>query len=378
MYLDWVKDYQVIIVGGGLAGLTAALELARSGIDVMVVEKATYPRHKVCGEYVSREVIPYLNKLGVVIETDVSIDQFVLTTQKGRSYSFELPLGGIGISRYALDNVLYQKCKEIGVTFCFDTATDIGYNEDQFEVKTVNNSSFQGQIVIAAHGKRSNLDKSLKRPFFYQKSPWLAVKTHYDLPEFPINQVALHNFEGGYCGLSKTETGAVNMCYLASYKNFSQYRNIDEFNQEVLAENPYLADFLKEARPLWKNPLTIAQVSFEKKTAVSNHILFCGDTAGLIHPLCGNGMAMAIHSAKLAAEGIVRFFNSSGLDRSALEGEYEKNWKTQFEQRMRLGRTLQHILLRESISRTLISGLSLFPSITRKIIQKTHGSPIVV
>jgi len=371
-----VHERDVIIVGGGLAGLTAALDLTQNGIGVLVIEKTPFPRHKVCGEYVSREVIPYLKHLGVEVETGVAIDHLLLSTQQGDSFKFQLPLGGIGISRYALDDLLYQRCLQEGVTICFDTVTDIFYEKDRFEVHTLKGETYGSSIVLAAYGKRSNLDKSLKRPFINQKSPWLAVKAHYQHPDFPINQVALHNFEGGYCGLSKTETGAVNMCYLASYQNFSQYRNIEDFNQNVLSRNPFLDSFLKDAQPLWKSPLSIAQVSFAKKEAVADHILYCGDTAGLIHPLCGNGMAIAIHSAKIASEGIVQFYKSKSYSRHSLEEEYRKRWKQEFGQRMRLGRTLQHILLRETLSRYLIKGLSNFPAITRKVIQKTHGKPI--
>ena len=373
-----MKACKVIIIGGGLAGLTAALELSRHGIEVIVIEKTSYPRHKVCGEYVSREVVPYLKELGVDIETGVAIDHLLLSTQKGNSFSFQLPLGGVGISRYALDDLLYQRCLQEGVTIYFDTVTDILYEKDRFEVSTLNGDTYSSSIALAAYGKRSNLDKSLKRPFFNQKSPWLAVKAHYKHADFPVNQVALHNFEGGYCGLSKTETAAVNMCYLASYRNFSKYRNIDDFNQNVLGRNPLLNKFLTEAEPLWKSPLSIAQVSFVKKEAVSDHILFCGDTAGLIHPLCGNGMAIAIHSAKIASEAIVQFFRSTSYSRKSLEQDYQKHWKQEFGQRMRLGRALQHILLRDNLSRHLITGLSRFPSVTRKVIQKTHGKPISV
>lgn len=373
-----MKDHEVIIIGGGLAGLTAALELSRHGISVAVFEKNRYPRHKVCGEYVSNEVVPYLKSLGVALDMAVPIEYLELTTRKGASFSSKLPLGGIGISRYALDHSLCKRGVEQGVTFYFDTVIGITFTRDVFEVRTTDSGPFKARMVIGAYGKRSNLDKTLKRSFINQKSPWLAVKAHYDFPEFPQNKVALHNFQGGYCGLSKTETNAVNMCYLASYRNFSLYRSIDEFNEKVLSENPNLKYFLNKAQPLWKKPLSIAQVSFAKKETIMNHILFCGDTAGLIHPLCGNGMAMAIHSGKLAAEGIFRYLSSADYSRNAMEQDYSQHWKELFGTRLGFGRGLQQILLKEGLSQTLISGLSRFPSLTRKIIQKTHGKPIQV
>ena len=260
-----MKEFDVIIVGGGLAGLTAALELTNSGLAVAVFEKSPYPRHKVCGEYLSCEVLPYLQSLGVDLSMAVSINTLLLSTRNGKSFTKKLPLGGIGISRYALDDILYQKCLELKVQFFFQTVTQISFAGEKFKIVDAAKKAYQARVVIGAYGKRSNLDKELNRPFIKQKSPWLAVKAHYRHPQFPENQVALHNFVGGYCGLSRTETGAVNMCYLASYQNFSRYKNIKAFNEHILTRNPHLKAFLEEAKPMWDQPLSIAQVSFAKK-----------------------------------------------------------------------------------------------------------------
>jgi len=139
-----------------------------------------------------------------------------------------------------------------------------------------------------------------------EKSHWLAVKAHY-LGEFSNDLVGLHNFEGGYCGVSKVENDVINICYLVSYESFKKYKSIEDFQNQIVVKNPHLKLIFDDSKMLFEAPLTISQISFDKKAAVENHILMIGDTAGLIHPLCCNGMAMAIHNAQIATELIIDF-----------------------------------------------------------------------
>jgi len=373
-----VYDYDVCIVGGGLAGLTAAIHLSQEEHSVLVLEKKTYPHHKVCGEYVSNEIIPYLEKLGISMSVSgaVQIDNLTLSTASGKSTRTKLPLGGIGISRYNFDNLLYQKALDNDVQFAFESVVSINYADDSFQVSTENDKTYTSKITIGAYGKRSALDKQLQRDFIKQKSGWLGVKAHYEFDEFQENQVALHNFKGGYGGLSKTETGAVNFCYLASYKSFQKEKNVTNFNERVVAKNPFLNEFLSKAKPIFDEPLTIAQISFEQKKSVENHMLMCGDTAGLIHPLCGNGMAMAIHSAKIACEHIHSYLKDKGYNRIQLENDYEKAWNSAFKQRLWMGRQLQSLLLNEKMSNLALKAVTTSPVLLRRLIKSTHGKPI--
>jgi len=373
-----VNNYDVSIVGGGLAGLTAAIHLSQEKHSVLVLEKKPYPHHKVCGEYVSNEIIPYLKFLGVTMSKSgaVQIDNLILSTASGKSTKAKLPLGGIGISRYNFDNLLYQKAIEYGVQFKFESVKAIDYSDNSFQIATENGNAYTSRIAIGAYGKRSALDKQMQRDFIKRKSGWLGVKAHYELNEFKENQVALHNFRGGYGGLSKTETGAVNFCYLASYKSFQKEKNVSNFNENVVAKNPFLYDFLKNASPIFEEPLTIAQISFEQKKSVENHILMCGDTAGLIHPLCGNGMAMAIHSAKIASELIHRYLIDKDYTRQVLEMNYEKDWNATFKSRLWMGRQLQSLLLNEEMSNWALKAVTTCPPLLRKLIKTTHGNPI--
>ncbi len=374
-----MKKKSIGIIGGGLSGLVAAIHLSKNNLPVILFEKDTYPNHKVCGEYVSLEIVPYLKQLGINLSDikPAAINELQFSDASGKTVNTKLPLGGLGISRYALDEFLYKKAIETGAQFIHDLVIDINYAEDEFEVITNNNDSFQFELVLGAYGKRSLLDKKLDRQFIDKKSGWLAVKGHYKKSDFPDNLVMLHNFEGGYCGLSKTETGAINVCYLASYNSFKKYKDPIGFKNEVLMQNPHLKDFFQQATPLFEKDLSIAQISFEKKTSIQDHILMLGDAAGLIHPLSGNGMAMAIHSAKIASEAILNYCSEDGTSREDMEKEYQKKWKEQFSSRLQMGNILQKILLNPNLSKFVQRIISSFPFLLPKIISRTHGKPIL-
>ena len=282
-------------------------------------------------------------------------------------------MGGFGISRYAFDNLLYESLKD-KVEIVFETVEKIYFNDNFFAVSTQNKKSFQADFVIGAFGKRSNIDSFLNRKFMKQSSPWLAVKNHFEY-EFPDDLVALHNFEGGYCGLSKTETNTVNACYLTTFKSFKKYNDIETFQKKEMAKNPYLNNFFNDAKPIFKNPLTISQISFQKKKPVENHIFMLGDSAGLIHPLCGNGMAMAIKSAQIFSELFIKSFQKSVFNRMELENQYAENWQNEFGGRLKTGRLIQQVLLNPIVAKVGFSIAKHVPAIVPKIIEKTHGIP---
>lgn len=369
----------VAIIGGGLAGLTSAIHLSKFGLKVVLIEKNEYPKHKVCGEYISNEVLPYLKGLGIEIsdlEPSV-ITKLEFSTAKGKTIYGNLPLGGFGVSRYEFDYYLSKKAILNGCQIIQDTAIDIQFIDDEFTIFTSDNLEMKSRIVLGAFGKRSNIDQKMNRDFFLKNSPWLAVKAHYS-GEFPNNLVGLHNFKGGYCGLSKVEKNAINVCYLVDYDNFKKYKNIEEFQFNIMCKNPNLKAIFENCNLLFEKPLTISQISFEKKNTVENHILMIGDTAGLIHPLCGNGMAMAIHSAKIASELVIDFLQHKISSRKALEEKYSQVWNKNFKSRLATGRFLSKILQREILASVLIQLLVLFPSLLPRIIKKTHGKPIIL
>lgn len=369
----------VIIIGGGLAGLTSAIHLSKLGLTVILIEKNEYPKHKVCGEYISNEVRPYLNWLDVNIQdlNPSNIDKLQFSSNNGKIINCNLPLGGFGISRYALDEFLYQKAKANGCTIIHDNVENVAFENDGFTVTTSNNTVLKSKIVIGAFGKRSNMDLKLQRNFIQKKSPWLAVKAHFS-GDFPNDLVGLHNFKGGYCGVSKVENNRINICYITNYEAFKRYKNVAHFQQEIVMKNPHLKSIFSKSTLLFEKPLTISQICFDKKEAVENHILMIGDTAGLIHPLCGNGMAMAIHSAKIASELVVKFYNGKIKSRTELEEKYRQEWNQNFKSRLATAQFLAKILQKEKLARFLMQLLVIFPFLLPKIIKRTHGKPIQI
>lgn len=368
----------VIIIGGGLAGLTAAIHLSKKGLKVILIEKSEYPRHKVCGEYISNEVLPYLLWLDIDIlqSNPQQISFFEFTTQNGKIAQTKLPLGGFGISRYMLDTILYEKALSNGCIILKETVTDISFENDEFSV-TTSSQIFHSKLVLGAFGKRSNVDQFLERDFISKKSPWLAVKAHYSGIS-PNNQVALHNFNGGYCGVSKVENDIINICYLADYTSFKKYKNIEEYQKNVLYKNKQLKSVFENSTLLFDKPLTISQISFDKKRPVEDHVLMIGDAAGLIHPMCGNGMAMAIHSAKIASELILEYHTGTISSRAILEKKYAAQWQKNFGRRLAMGRILASVLTNKTITNIFVSVVASMPAILSQIIKQTHGKPIAV
>ncbi|MDA8731498.1 FAD-dependent oxidoreductase, partial [Flavobacteriaceae bacterium] len=213
------------------------------------------------------------------------------------------------------------------------------------------------------------------RGFIQKKSPYLAVKMHVK-GVFPENLVALHNFKGGYCGVSKVESDAINVCYITAYKSFKKYKNISDFQEKVVFKNKYLKQIFTTSSSLFEKPLTISQISFQTKRPVENHIIMCGDTAGMIHPLCGNGMGMAISSARLASRRIFQFLNGKIKTREDLEKQYIRDWNKEFKLRLKTGHFVAWLFRNHIFSQIAYSILKIIPSLLPKIIKFTHGKQI--
>jgi flavin-dependent dehydrogenase len=370
-------QYDVAIVGGGLAGLASAIGLRQRGYSVVLLEKEAYPFHKVCGEYISMESWNFLLSLGLSLgEWDLPrIDTLQLSAPNGGMFTTPLPLGGFGVSRYTLDHALAQIAKASGVHLLEKTRVDDIVRGELFTVH-FNQQSIQSRLCLSAYGKRGNLDVKWKRPFLQQQNKrlnnYVGVKYHVKA-HWPSNVIGLHNFENGYCGISKIEDDRYCLCYMTRAENLHRSGNsIDRMQEEVLFKNPYLRKIFIGSEVMAEFPVTISQISFAQKSTVENGLLMLGDTAGMITPLCGNGMSIALHTAKMAIE-LGDAFLTGNLSQQEMEKQYQQEWRSQFAFRLRTGRALQAFFGSNRLSNGFVNLFRIAPFLARPVIRLTHG-----
>ena len=224
------SDYDIGIIGGGLAGLSLSILSANAGYKVALFEKEEYPFHKVCGEYISLESYDFLTRLGLPLQqwNLPIIKKLQVSDVKGTVYNFPLDLGGFGVSRYTIDNALYELAKQKDVdVFTNEKVNEVIFENDHHLIQT-NKKNITAKIVAGAYGKRSNLDIKWKRNFAEKKvnklNNFIGVKYHIKT-NFSKDHIALHNFKDGYCGISAIEDDKYCLCYLTNAFNLTANNN---------------------------------------------------------------------------------------------------------------------------------------------------------
>lgn len=374
------NQYQIAIIGGGLAGLTLSIQMADAGYSCILFEKHKYPFHKVCGEYISMESWDFLERLGLNLsEMNLpQIKKLSLSSPSGKRFEHKLDLGGFGISRFLLDSKLAQLAVNKGVKLIDDCkVNDVKFHDNSFLIDS-EKGNYSASVCAGAWGKHSNLDNKLSRLFTRNSSKrhknYVGIKYHINI-DFPGDLIELHNFKNGYCGISKIEDNKYCFCYLTDSENLKNNNgDIKKMEEQVLMKNPILKKYFTQANFLFEKPLVISQIKIGYKKAVESNILMLGDAAGNIAPLAGNGMSMAMRSSFLLNELLINYFNGE-ITRNELENKYQKIWKSEFQNRIDLSVYLQYLLKNIFLTNIAITLLKAIPFLKNTIIKSTHGKP---
>ncbi|MBQ0823005.1 NAD-binding protein [Microvirga sp. HBU67558] len=301
---------ETVIVGGGLAGASAACILAEAGRPVLLLERDAEPRHKVCGEFLSIEAQTYLARLGVDLDGlgASRISRLRLVRKRGAT-EVCLPFVARGLSRKVLDEALLFQARSRGARIVRgEPVRSISVDRSAARIEVDAGGPIIADSVFLATGKHDV--RGVKRPTANTTGDLIGFKLHYRLTD--DQQRALQSFvevilfSGGYAGLQMIEQDIANLCLVVSRQRFEELgRRWDPLIADMADECPHLAERLQGAQPLYTRPLSIFQIPYGFLHAPDESepqgLYRLGDQVGVIPSFTGEGMSIALHSGCLAA-----------------------------------------------------------------------------
>jgi len=320
----------VAIVGGSLAGSAAAAALARAGVDVLVVEKARFPRPKICGEFLSYEALPALERLGALDAVKAArpetIESFALVGQDGRRVEARLAVPVLSLSRDRLDAVVSRAAEDSGARVLFGTPV-VSLEGDLARGFRLEGPDLavEARVVVGAWGRYAPLDGRLGRPFFRGPARLFGFKKHLRgaAPQLR-GRAVLHTFPGGYLGLSLVEDGIVNLAALASPDLAKDaHHDLEVLLARLTSASPALERDLAGLTPEPGPVLLSEPVHLGPHGPVAKDVLLVGDAAGVLDPYTGAGMATALLTGEAAAAPIAAFL-SGRIPSAALLDEHRR------------------------------------------------------
>ena len=363
----------VAVVGGGLAGLSVATQMAAHDHTVALFEAQSYPRHKLCGEFLSPESQRSLDQLGLTdalaVHNPPRIDTSVLTAGS-LSVTNDMPAAALGISRYVLDAELATRAEDEGArihTGC--RVSDIrGSLNDGFTVAHAHGTT-DAQVVVGAWGKHGIPDRTMNRTNLSEPADVVAFKAHYEGTMPPV--IDIHAFPGGYCGCSPVENNRFNVCWIGRRSLLKDTGSPDAMLTAAANANPHLKERLAQGTRC-TDFCAVSQVTLDTKGPVHQDVCMVGDTAAMIAPLCGDGMAMALHAADLLVPHL-HVYLSNTTQPAALLKAYRADWHRAFDTRLKWGRRLHHVAFRPGVARATVLMARLIPALHRWMFRKTRG-----
>lgn len=373
-----VPFFDVAVIGAGLGGTSAALALARRGCSVALIEAGRAGRHKVCGEFVSPESLATFTRLGVISAIEnagaISVGRARILTSKRVGASMPLPASGFALSRQKLDALMWRACAKAGVYQMEGTRVghikklENGYCLGIGACKAIENY-IEARFIIDASGRNSRVSHEADAPTKTRR--FVGFKTHLSGADVPHGEVQMFPFRGGYCGLVGIGDGLTNACLLASYERTRGLKP-EQFWQKIGAENRALGRATADATPdfAW---MATANVSFEKREPIGDDgILRAGDAAGYIHPLSGDGMAMAVRSGELAAATVGAGLRGD-LKRADVAPLYSASWHREFGRRLEWAQTLQPLFIVPNLTLPALRFFDQVPQLGALALRATRG-----
>lgn len=372
--------HDVAILGGGLAGCSLAKALAGLGWDVVVLERHPYPRHKVCGEFLSPESQSSLRALGLLDQVrslgPSPMRAARLVSHVGLTVTVKLPGTAWGVSRQALDWALARAAVSAGADVRTGAAvTGVNREGDVYLIDLGRASArerVKARAVIAAWGRQPPLRQRPEPADSPRRERFVGVKCHFARVNMPA-QVDIFLFRGGYAGAAPVEGGRVNFSALVRQEDFQRAGgNVPGLLRHLEAEVPLLRARLAGGVLLPGTECAVAGVQTDREAIPWSGFAQVGDAAAVIPPLCGDGQAMALRTAELCAP-LAHAALSGRLSPEGWERAYRQAWHWEFQRRVRTGRHLQALLMRPGFSDGLVLLGRALPALAEYLVRATRG-----
>jgi menaquinone-9 beta-reductase len=356
--------FDLAIVGAGPAGSSCAITAARLGASVGLFEAKDFPRHRVCGEFVSAESLDVLAGL----LQDVPAAETLLQGAPLISHTrlllgervIEAPVAppALSISRYDLDALLWEAARRAGAVAHPNCEVVSGDGDGPFTLQT-SSGRFIARALIVAAGRWSQFTADRTVP---AGPKWIGLKAHFEEP-WTESRTDLYFFANGYCGVQPVSRGVVNACAMVRSDRATSL-------EEVCKLHPGLARRASHWRAIMQ-PVSTAPLIYRQPQPVRGNAIFIGDAAAFIDPFAGDGISIALRSGRVAAQCIGRFLTGpAGLSEAV--GLYQHEYSQQFSPLLSAASRVRYLLSLPAFAQSAVFELFRFPGLLPFVIRKTR------
>ncbi len=384
-----MTEFDAAIVGAGPSGTSTAITLAKRGYRVVLIDRATFPRDKLCGDFV--------NPINWRVFEELKVDQDILDRQHTKVSTFRITAAdgaeaascllaegaeqqyGLGLRRYHLDHVLVERAKKDGVTVIEGGKVN-GIDRDTKgwslridragEIRTLG-----AKILVGADGRNSGVARRLGVALNLPKG---RSSVGFEIQLSGIRgldgSVEIHQFPGGYAGMVRVDKDTVNLCFTINRDLLRESVSFAGLRNRYLNGSPFLRKILSNSEP--RSELrSVSPVYFPPRRCFGDGFVLVGDAARVTEPVTGEGIYLALRSGQLAADTIDAALRRSDFS-GVFFGQYDLACRREFRNRVRLNylmRVLSHhpswlsLLIRVSSKRR-----SLLDSLVESVCGLTH------
>lgn len=345
-----------VIIGGGVAGLSASNRLADRGLPPLVIEGGQYPSQKICGEFFSYECLSILDQWNIRLPYSIHLGRFF---RDETQIDFQLPSCG-SCSRFVFDSLLLERAKRKGVRFMTGTTVQslVLLPSKNFELQLSTGQNILAQNLIIGTGKIPSINAS------NSPSRYVGFKAHFKNIT-PNRAVEMYSFPGGYLGLSNVDSEITNMACLIQKNRFSNFDSPDSFLGNLFEDRRMeaLKKRLSRAEMVFPNWLIGQLPEFGiRKNPFLEKVFWIGDAAGSIPPISGEGLAIAITSGYIAGDYL---FQSTAQ-------EFKNAWLKRYRKRFLVTQKIHRLMMSPNLSRWAFKAVKRWPEILRYFWKETR------